>query len=60
MDSQKINAIATSVIAFFTFLATLAGFIQIANIKIWNILIISEIYIVMTLLFISWIKEKLK
>ena len=62
--NNKITTIATSMIAFFTFLAT-GGLIvyyakEIFEIKGLGLSFISEIYILFTLLFVSWVIGKIK
>ena len=63
MDHQKINTLSTTFIAFFAFLATWAAIIyylkESFNLPILTLFLISEIYILLTLLFVSWIKRKI-
>ena len=64
MESQKINAMATSMIAFSTFLATWIALVYYSivsfNLKGLELSLISEIYILLTILFIEWIRGKVK
>ena len=64
MNNQQINSIATSMISFSAFLATWAAiiyyFIEAFNFEGWILVTISEIYILLTLLFISWVMRKIK
>ena len=61
MESQKINAMATSMIAFSTSLGVLAAilyyFYQIRNITFLQAVVISEIYIVLNLTFMYILKR---
>jgi len=64
MNHEKINTLSTTFIAFFAFLATWAAIIyylkESFNPPVLILFLISEIYILLTLLFVSWIREKIK
>jgi hypothetical protein len=64
MKANEISVLSTTIIAFFTFLATW-GLVVYYSIILFNftgyfLITISEIYILLTLLFIRWVKGKIE
>ena len=62
MDYPQVNAIATSMIAFTTFLGVLAAMIyylyQIIEVNLFKVILLGIVYIDLNLLFLYYLKRK--
>ena len=63
METEKINAIATSIVAFVTVIGLMIGFYYNAksfNSGIYTIILFELIFVIVILIFILWVERKMK